>query len=39
MVRRGTGFEMNIAGEGLSADDLKRLWPAFLASESRDWFV
>ncbi len=39
MVRRGTGFEMNIAGEGLSADDLKRLWPAFLATESRDWFV
>lgn len=39
MVRRGTGFEMNIAGDGLSADDLKRLWPAFLASESRDWFV
>ncbi len=39
MVKRGTGFEMNIAGEGLSADDLKRLWPAFLASESRDWFM
>ncbi len=39
MVRRGTGFEMNIAGDGLSADDLKRLWPAFLATESRDWFV
>ncbi|MDC9824553.1 AsmA-like C-terminal region-containing protein [Devosia sp. ZB163] len=39
MVRRGTGFEMNIAGDGLTADDLKRLWPAFLASESRDWFV
>lgn len=39
MVRRGTGFELNIAGDGLSADDLKRLWPAFLATESRDWFV
>ena len=39
MVRRGTGFEMDIAGDGLSADDLKRLWPAFLAKESRDWFV
>jgi hypothetical protein len=39
MVKRGTGFELNIAGDGLSADDLKRLWPAFLAKESRDWFV
>ncbi|MGV3491089.1 MAG: hypothetical protein ACO1OG_07175 [Devosia sp.] len=39
MVRRGTGFDMRVAGDGLSADDLKRLWPAFLASESRDWFV
>ncbi len=39
MVRRGTGFDMRIAGDGLSADDLKRLWPAFLASDSRTWFV
>lgn len=39
VVRRGTGFDMTIAGDGLSADDLKRVWPAFLASESRDWFV
>ncbi|MBN9314368.1 MAG: hypothetical protein J0I99_01370 [Devosia sp.] len=39
MVRRGTGFELNVAGDGLSADDIKRLWPAFLAKESRDWFV
>ena len=39
MVRAGTGFEMNIAGDGISADDLKRLWPAFLARDSRDWFV
>ncbi|MDB5541317.1 MAG: hypothetical protein JWQ89_3044, partial [Devosia sp.] len=39
MVRRGTGFDMTIAGDGLSADDIKRVWPAFLASESRDWFV
>jgi hypothetical protein len=39
MVRRGTGFDMKIAGDGLSADDIKRLWPAFLGGESRDWFV
>ncbi len=39
MVRRGTGFDLRVAGDGLSADDIKRFWPAFLASESRDWFV
>lgn len=39
MVRRGTGFDLRVGGDGLSADDIKRLWPAFLAKESRDWFV
>ena len=39
MLRRGMGFDMTIAGDGLSADDLKRLWPYFLATESRDWFT
>jgi hypothetical protein len=39
MLRRGMGFDMTIAGEGITADDLKRLWPYFLATESRDWFV
>ena len=39
MLRRGMGFDMTIAGDGLTADDLKRLWPYFLATESRDWFV
>lgn len=38
-VKRGTGFDMRVAGDGLSADDIKRIWPAFLATESRDWFV
>lgn len=39
MLRRGMGFDMTIAGEGITADDLKRLWPYFIATETRDWFV
>ncbi|MDP1730602.1 MAG: AsmA-like C-terminal domain-containing protein [Devosia sp.] len=39
MLRRGMGFDMTIAGEGITADDLKRLWPYFIASDTRDWFV
>ncbi len=39
MLRKGLGFDMTVAGQGLSADDLKRLWPYFLSSDSRDWFV
>lgn len=39
MIRRGLGFAMTIVGEGLSADDLKRLWPYFISRETRDWFV
>jgi hypothetical protein len=39
MVRDGMGINMEIGGEGITADDLKRLWPYFMAGESRDWFV
>lgn len=39
MLRRGMGFDMTIAGEGITADDLKRLWPYFIATDTRDWFV
>ncbi|RYE85522.1 MAG: hypothetical protein EOP19_09280, partial [Hyphomicrobiales bacterium] len=39
MLRRGMGFELTVAGDGISADDLKRLWPQIIATESRDWFV
>jgi hypothetical protein len=39
MLREGLGFDLSIAGEGITADDLKRLWPYFIATESRDWFV
>ena len=39
MLRRGMGFDMTIAGDGVTADDLKRLWPYFIAPEARTWFV
>lgn len=39
MLRRGMGFDMTIAGDGVTADDLKRLWPYFVAPEARTWFV
>ena len=39
MIRKGAGFQMTIAGDGVSADDLKRVWPAFIAADSRAWFV
>lgn len=39
MLRSGMGFEMTVAGEKISADDLKRLWPYFLSRDNRDWFV
>ena len=39
MLRKGAGFQMTIAGDGISADDLKRVWPAFVAADSRTWFV
>ena len=39
MLRSGMGFDMTIAGEGITADDLKRLWPYFIAGDTRDWFV
>jgi hypothetical protein len=39
MVRDGIGFKMDIAGDGITADDLKRVWPPMLAADSRNWFV
>jgi len=39
MVRSGIGFKMDIAGDAITADDLKRVWPPMLAADSRDWFV
>jgi hypothetical protein len=39
MLRRGVGFDMTIAGDSITADDLKRLWPYFISAEARTWFV
>jgi hypothetical protein len=39
VVRKGLGFNMTIVGEGVDADDLKRLWPYFISGETRTWFV
>ncbi|MFD2649859.1 AsmA-like C-terminal domain-containing protein [Devosia albogilva] len=39
MLRSGVGLDMTIAGQGVTADDMKRLWPYVTGEESRDWFV
>lgn len=39
MLRKGLGIDLSLSGAGASADDLKRLWPYFLAPGARDWFV
>lgn len=39
MLAAGLGVDMTIAGQGFSADDMKRLWPYVLGEESRRWFV
>jgi len=39
MLRRGIGFDLTVAGDGISADDLKRVWPYFIAADTRQWFV
>jgi len=39
LLQAGLGLDMTIAGNGVTADDVKRLWPYIMGSESRDWFV
>lgn len=39
MLQAGLGIDMTLAGQGVSADDVKRLWPYVMGGESRDWFV
>jgi len=39
MLQSGIGIDVNVAIEGASADDLKRIWPYFLGGDTRDWFV
>lgn len=39
LLTTGMGVEMTVAGEGLTADDVKRIWPYIMGGETRDWFV
>ncbi|RYD71651.1 MAG: hypothetical protein EOP84_24530, partial [Verrucomicrobiaceae bacterium] len=39
MLQAGLGINMTVMGQGVTADDLKRLWPYVMGTESRDWFV
>ena len=39
VLQAGLGVDLTVVGQGVSADDLKRLWPFTMARESRDWFV
>jgi len=39
MLQTGLGFDLTLYGKGATADDLKRIWPYFLATDARDWFV
>ncbi len=39
MLLDGVGFKLDIAGDRITADDLKRVWPPIMAAEARDWFV
>jgi hypothetical protein len=39
MLQAGLGLKMTVVGQGVTADDLKRLWPYVMGKESRDWFV
>jgi hypothetical protein len=39
MLRKGMGFDLTVGSQGITADDLKRIWPYFLSRDSRSWFV
>lgn len=39
MLQKGLGVDLTLTGQGVSADDVKRLWPYVMSTESRDWFV
>lgn len=39
MLQAGLSAKISVAGKGVSADDIKRIWPYFMGQESRDWFV
>ena len=39
MLRAGMGLDLDVSGQGITADDLKRVWPYLMGQESRDWLV
>ncbi|MBJ3784491.1 AsmA-like C-terminal domain-containing protein [Devosia sediminis] len=39
LLQSGIGLDMTIAGQGVTADDFKRLWPYIMGGTNRDWFV
>lgn len=39
LLRMGAGFNLEMAIENATADDLKRLWPYVTGTSGRDWFV
>ena len=39
MLRKGMGLDVAIAGEGITVDDMKRMWPYFVSPEARTWFT
>jgi hypothetical protein len=39
LLQAGLGVDMTVAGKGVTADDIKRIWPYFMGGDSRSWFV
>lgn len=39
MLRKGAGFQMTVAGDGITAEDLRRVWPTFVSADTRSWFA
>lgn len=39
LLQAGLGVDMTVAGKGVSADDIKRIWPYIMGGETRSWFV
>lgn len=39
MLQAGAGVDLTVAGDQISVDDGKRIWPYLMGGSSRDWFV
>lgn len=39
ILRKGMGVDISIAGQGITADTIKLIWPDFVATDARNWFV